>query len=355
MPPRSMLKKRKPKRSLTDRIRSKKKRAARKPRVLTVPAKKQVSTIVRREISRQSETLRNFGRLTYQPAAQTGTSGFEGANYFLINLGGVVGLSGQTSPPMRTINGIPNAWNSPTASTYNQVYMGKNVFGKTFTSKINLVMPSLRTIQSGAGQDAWQSIPTNYQYRLVIFKVKDHPSRSAGATTNTQGSFTTTGFKNCIGSAFGINSPDSEAMPDPTGAPLPWTNHDLMWSPTNKTNFHILKEKRGRISVGSSAQATNNPLLATLGGSQYPCEASFSFTHKINKKLNLNYDANVPAGGLPTVAAVTNYDTTIGMFLVLSPLGEQPPIPGNQGSAAQWNDYILPYIHVTNSFSFTDM
>lgn len=325
----------------------------RKKKALTKPASKAVRSVVKREIGRQSETFRNFGRYTFQDPTTALTS-FQDANYFLINIGGVVALSGQTAAPMRTINAIPTAWNQPTVSTYNQSYKGVSIYSKSFQAKINLVMPSLRTLQTGSGQDQWQNIPTNYEYRLVIFKTKDHPSRSSGAVGNTQGSFVTTGFRNVVGQAFGINSPDSEAMPDPTGTPLPWTNHDLMWSVTNKTNFKILKERRGRISVASSAQATNNPLTASRGASTYPSEANFTFNLPINKKLNLNYDVTTPAGALPTVPAITNYDSTIGMFLCLCPLGSSAPVGGSQGTATNLNDIIQPYIHVATTMSFTD-
>lgn len=325
----------------------------RKRTSLPKKAKTEVKAVVKREIGRQAETFLNFGRTLYQISG-VAPSTFDGARYFLGNLGGIININGETVPPMKTINAI--AVNSNVAggqSPYNQTYHGKSIYGKYMKSKINLVLPSIKTIPTGAAD--WQVMPQNYEYRFIVFKTKAQPAINNAAAGFTNAPFSVNGFKNEVGSSFGINSTDADALPDPTGAAMGFINEDLMRAPVNKTNFTVLMEKRGRISPGTAMNATANPASVTNGGRQYSNEANFTFTHKINKKLNLQLESGTTqtAPDITGVQRITNYDTSICFFLVLSPLGEG--LPTSLSSAKQWNDLIGPYIHIHNSFTFTDM
>lgn len=316
-------------------------------------AKTQVKTMVKREIGRQSETFMNFGRYNYQesePAPNT----FDGARFFLGNLGGIIAINGETMSPMKTINALAvNANVASGQSAYNQTYHGKSIYGKYMKTKVNLVLPSIKTIPVGAAD--WQVMPQNYEYRFIIFKTKPQPAINNAAAGFTNAPFSVNGFKNEVGSTFGVYSLDADSLPDPSGVLQPFINEDLMRAPVNKTNFTVLMEKRGRLSPGTAMNATSNPASVTNGAKQYPSEANFSFTHKINKKLNLQKESTTvqTAPDITGVSRITNYDTSICMFLVLSPLGEGTP--SSLSSAKQWNDLIEPYIHISNSFTFTDM
>ena len=321
-------------------------------KALPKKAKKQVTRIVTREIGRRSETLMNFGRLLYQEA-QAAQSTFEGARYFLGNIGGVIDMNGQTISPMRTINAIPMNQNiAQGISAYNQTYDGRSIFGKYMRTKIRLVMPSIRTQPTG-GTD-WQQMPQAYEYRMIIFKTKNQPAINNAAAGFTNLPFAVNGFLNEVGSTFGINSTDLESLPDPTGVAMGFVNDDLMRAPVNKTNFTVLYEKRGNISPGTAMNATSNSASVTLGGKQYPTEANFTYTHKINKKLNLQAESGTvqTTPGITGVSRITNYDTSIGMFLVLNPKG--PGLPSSLSRASNWNTAIGPYINIHNSFTFTD-
>lgn len=330
-------------------------RKARK--ALPKKAKTEVKSIVKSEIGRQAESYMNFGRYLYQ-ASKTAQNTFEGAQYFLINLGGSIQVNAETSVPMKTINAQAIQQNAATGTTYNQSYKGTSIYGKYMRTKVNLVMPSIKTI--GVGGADWQQMPQNYEYRFIIFKTKPQPANNYSNTTDPGAfaPFSINGFKNEVGTTFGIRSDDTTALPDPTGAPMNYINEDLMRAPVNKTNFTVLYEKRGRISPGTAMNATDNNASVTNGGKQYSNEANFTYTHKINKKLNLQLTDETPQSSTAPpspvdLARVTNYDTSIMMYLVLSPVGEGDP--SSLSSAANWNSRIKPYIHVHNSFTFTDM
>ncbi|AXH79325.1 MAG: hypothetical protein [Circular genetic element sp.] len=316
-------------------------------------AKTQVKTMVKREIGRQAETFMNWGRFNYQ-GAQPAPNTFDGAKYFLGNIGGIIDINAQTMSPMKTINALAvNANIAGGQSAYNQTYHGKSIYGKYMKTKVNLVLPSIKTISVG-GAD-WQTMPQNYEYRFIVFKTKNQPAINNAAAGFTNAPFSVNGFKNEVGSTFGINSIDADSLPDPSGVLQPFINQDLMRAPVNKTNFTVLMEKRGRLSPGTAMNATSNPSSVTNGARQYSSEANFSFTHKINKKLNLQLESGTvqTTPDITGVQRITNYDTSICMFLVLSPLGEG--VPSSLSSAKQWNDRIEPYIHISNSFTFTDM
>ncbi|AXH78658.1 MAG: hypothetical protein [Circular genetic element sp.] len=316
-------------------------------------AKTQVQTIVKREIGRQAETFMNFGRYNYQTASSAPNT-FDGARYFLGNLGGIISINGETMSPMKTINALAvNANIAGGQQPYNQTYHGKSIYGKYMKTKVNLVLPSVPTVAVG-GAD-WQAMPQNFEYRFIIFKTKSQPAINNAAAGFTNAPFSVNGFKNEVGSTFGIRSLDAGSLPDPNGVLQPFINEDLMRAPVNKTNFTVLMEKRGKISPSSGMNATSNPASVTNGARQYPTEANFSFSHKINKKLNLQLESGTvqTTPDITGVQRITNYDTSICMFLVLSPLGEG--VPSSLSSAKRWNDSIEPYIHVSNSFTFTDM
>ncbi len=327
-------------------------------KALSKPAKKAVSTVVKREIGARAETLMNFGRLLYQTASQAPTT-FEGARYWLGNVGGIIDMNAQTLVPMKTINA--QAVNSNIAagiSAYNQTYHGRSIYGKYFTSKVSIHYPSIRT--SPTGTTPWQSQPGSYEYRVIFFKTKSQPAINNALAGYTNAPFSLNGFKNEVGSSFGISSTDADSLPDPTGAAYPWMNRDLMTAKVNTTNFKVLLEKRGRLTPTSSMNATSNNASVTQGPAKYPSEAHITFTHKINKKLNLQLEAETGQSGTPPgppgvagVSRITNYDTSIGMFIVFSPLGEG--LPSSDAAAQKWNDVIDPFIHVQNSFTFTDM
>ena len=327
------------------------KRKAKK--ALPKKAKAEVKTVVKREIGRQSETFMNFGRYNYQGCSSAPNT-FDGAKYFLGNLGGIIAVNGETFAPMKTINAIAvNANVAGGQQEFNQTYKGKSIYGKYMRTKINLVLPSIPTIAVGSAD--WQTMPQNYEYRFIVFKTKAQPAINNAAAGFTNLPFSVGAFRNEVGSAFGIRSLDSSSVPDPSGVLQPFINQDLMRAPVNKTNFTVLMEKRGRLSPGSSMNATSNPASVTNGAKQYPTEANFTYTHKINKKLNLQPDVDTTqtAPDVTGVQRITNYDTSICMFLVLSPIGEG--IPTSLSSAKRWNDNIEPYIHISNSFTFTDM
>lgn len=326
-------------------------RKARKP--LSKPAKKAVSSVVKREIGARAETLMNFGRLLYQTASTAPVS-FEGARYWLGNVGGIIDMNAQTLVPMKTINA--QAVNSNVAAglaPYNQTYHGRSIYGKYFTSKVSIHYPSIKT--SPTGGLPWQSQPGSYEYRVIFFKTKSQPAINNALAGYTNAPFSLNGFKNEVGSSFGISSTDADSLPDPTGAAYPWCNRDLMTAKVNKTNFTVLLEKRGRLTPTSSMNATANNASVTMGPAKYPSEAHITFTHKINKKLNLQLEAETTqtTPGVAGVSRITNYDTSIGMFICFSPLGEG--LPSSDASAKIWNDKIDPFIHVQNSFTFTDM
>lgn len=328
----------------------------RKPRAMPKKATKAVKTIVKREIGRRAETFLNYGRTLYQPA-QTAQNTFEGARYFLCNVGGIIDIGGQSISPMRGINAIAVNQNiAGGQSAYNQTYHGREIYGKYLRTKVKLNMPSIRTVPVGSLD--WQTMPQSYEYRMIFFKTKNQPAINNATAGFTNAPFALNGFKNEVGSTFGISSTDAESLPEPfpPGALQGFVNDDLMRAPVNKTNFTVLYQKRGKISVGSSMNATSNPSSVTNGGPQYPNEANFSFTHKINKKLNLQLETDtdqpITPGNLG-VTRITNYDTSICMFLVLCPLGEG--LPTSNSSASTWNEAIVPWVSVHNSFSFTDM
>jgi len=323
-------------------------------KALSTPAKKQVRTMVKREIGRQAETLMNFGRTLYQPAG-TAINTFQGARYYLANVGGSIAINDETMPPFKNINAIAVNQNiAGGLSAYNQTYHGQDIFGKYMRTKIKLTMPSIRSVPTG-GVD-WQQMPQNYCYRMIFFKSKPQPAINTAAAGFTNAPFCLNGFKNEVGSTFGISSTDAESLPDITGALQPFINDDLMRAPVNKTNFTVLYERRGKISPGSAQNATANPTAQTQGPKQYPSEADFTFTHKINKKLNLQLESTTAQPllpGQPGTSRVTNLDTSICFFLVLCPAGEG--IPSSQSSAAIWNEAIVPHLSVHSTFTFTDM
>lgn len=313
--------------------------------------KRDVKKIVLAGFNKRAENLMNYGRYVYQEPG-TAQASFEGARYWLGNISGTQTIQGETFFPMNTISAL--AVNQNVAAglpQYNQTYHGKEIFGKYFNSTITLTMPSLRTIAVG-GAD-WQQIPTNFSYRIIIYKQQKRPSSNITNTAGSSQPFSTTGFKNEVGTMFGISSPATEAVPDPTGTAQPWINNDLMTSRVNKTNYKVLYEKRGKLSLSSTMSATANPASVTAGPARYPSEAVFRFSHKIMKKLQLqNRDQTPQVPVTTTTTQITNYDNTIGMFLVMNPLGEG--LPTQQGTAETFNAGITPYIHISNSFTFND-
>jgi len=322
----------------------------RRRKTLTKTEKKQVTTIVSRSINKRSENLMNFGRYLYQASGQPLiASNFDGARYWSGNLGGVVPLGGQTFAPMNTIAALAvNSNVSAGLPVYNQTYHGREIYGKYFSSTVTLALPSIDTIAVG-GLD-WARMPCNFSYRFIAYRNAKRPATGVAASAGAAQTFTLAGFKNEVGSMFGINSDNSEALPDPTGAAQPWCNNDLMTAKINKTNFKVLFEKRGKLSVGTSMNATQNTASVTSGAARYPSEAVFKFSHKIQQKLQLQNTDNTPQN--PTsipFGKITNYDNTIGMFLVLNPLGERAP-----SGAADWNKLVMPYCHIQNSFTFSD-
>lgn len=340
------------------KIQSAVRRRQRVRKALPKPAKKQVTSIVKREISRQTETMMNWGRLLYQEP-QTALLSMEGAQYWLGNLGGVIAINDQTITPMKLINAIPINQNVAAGlSPWNQSYSGRSIFGKTMQTKINLVMPSLRSIPVG-GAD-WQTMPQNLQYRMLIFKTKNQPAINTAAAGFTNAPFCLNGFQNEVGSTFGVSSADSEALPDPTGAPgtIKFVNKDLMTAKFNTMNFTKLYEKRGYISPASSLNATSNPSVTTQGSRQYPSEVNFSYTHKINKKLNLQLESETgqTTPGVAGTSRITNYDTSICFFLALCPVA--PGKPGQLNDAATQNASLAalpnPYVNISSRFFFTD-
>lgn len=328
-------------------------RRKRTRKALTKPAKKQVTSLVKKEIGKQAETLMNFGRLLYQTSG-TAQNSFEGARYWLGNIGGIIALDAQTIVPMKTINAqAVNANIASGLSAYNQTYHGKSIYGKYMRTKVSIHFPCIRT--SAVGGASWETMPGNYEYRCIFFKTKPQPAINQAPSGYTNAPFSTNGFKNEVGSSFGVSSDNSDSLPDPDGNAYPWMNRDLMTASVNKTNFTVLYEKRGKLSMGSSMNATSNNASVTMGPHKYPSEAHISFTHKVNKKLNLQLetDTSQTTPGVSGVSRITNYDTSIGMFIVFCPSGSG--MPNTDSAASVWNDKIEPYIHVQNSFTFTDM
>ena len=200
-------------RTIANAFRRKKARKA-----LTKPARKQVSTIAKREIGRQAETLMNFGRLLYQTAS-TAPNSFEGCRYMLVNVGGSIALNAQTMVPMKTINAqAVNANIAGGQQAYNQTYHGRAIMGKTMSTKVTIVYPSIRTTSVGGAP--WQSQPGSYEYRCVFFKTKSQPAINNSLAGYTNAPFSLNGFRNEVGQNFGISSTDADSLPDPTSGSM---------------------------------------------------------------------------------------------------------------------------------------
>ncbi len=323
----------------------------RKPTGLNKTEKLDVKRIVYEGFNQRAENLMNYGRFLYQEPQVAQTS-FEGAKYWLGNIAGPQNINGQTFTPMNTMSALAvNANVAAGLPAYNQTFHGKEIFGKYFTSTVTLTLPSIRT--SPVGGSDYQQIPTTYSYRVIFYKQQRRPSSNITNTSGSSQPFSTTGFRNEVGTMFGVNSPNTEAVPDPTGVAQPWINNDLMVSKVNSVNYKVLYERRGKLSVGSSMTATSNDASVTPGHQRYPAEAVFKFHHKVNKKLQLlNTDATPQSPLFSTGSPVTNYDNTVGLFIVMNPVGEG--LANQSGTAATWNNAITPYIHINNSFTFND-
>ncbi len=302
---------------------------------------KVIARVVKKTLSSRIEKKRNASRSLYEIAASA--PNFGGCAYFLGNLGGQAPITGSSFSPMQTIaavNASAFGWGSN-----NQVYFGKEIAGKYMKTNITLTLPSFRSVPVG-GAD-FQQLPLNYNYRAIFFRQKDRPGTSQ-ATTGLARRPAYSLFQNDLGTKYGPLSDPGLAVPDLTGTAI-WTNNDLMISKFNRENFTILKEQRGNLSLSQSLNATSNNAVVTAGGARFPSEAQINYYHPINKKLQMELtDKTTPGTPTTPLTYPLNYNTTIGVMIVLNPLGE----PANYEST--WNNVIEPYININNTFVFTD-
>ncbi len=299
--------------------------------------------VVERELSKRVEQYKNASRLSLN-SGMTPTSGQFGSTiYFAGNIAGAVPIAGSSFDPMNTIAARNLLTIGPaTDNNTNMAFTGKEIFGKHFHSTLTLTLPSVRTLATG-GPD-YQTIPTNYEYRVIYCRSKHRPGSGPSQAGQSQAVLYNI-LQNEIGNKFGPLSPTTGCVPDQNGNQT-WLNNDLMVQPLNRTNWTILHEKKGRLSCGSSMTATSNNASVTPGQTRYPSEARIHFNLPIKKKIQLDLD-NFPAAATPQTAI--DYNTSIFMVVFLNPMGEPPAAEVN------WNEKIEPYINLSNTFTFTDM
>ncbi len=303
--------------------------------------KTKITKIVKQQIAKQAETFRNASRVV--GGLFNNAPSFESANYFLVNLGGVAQYAGQSISPLNTISAVAIDANSPNITDSNQVYRGKEIYGQYMNTRVTITLPAFRT--SPVGNRDWETLPMNYSYRVIFFKATQRPASTVASTgLGRRPMFSM--FSNAIGTKFGPSSLSTLAVPDQTGT-QGWTNNDLMLSPINRTNWKVLKEIKGKLSVASAMSAHENNASVTRNA-QYPSEITHSFTLPINKKIQLQLDDTTPNAST-LLTTPLNYDTSIGMMIVMCPLGER------YGQATNWNDFISPYVQLDNTFCWRDM
>ncbi len=333
-----------PKRDAARRRAYLRKRGAKPVRRVSKPRpryRKAIASVVKKTLASQAETFKNATRVT--GGTFTGAPSFEAAQYYLVNLGGVATYTGQSTTPLNTITANAINAQAPSVLVANQTYQGKEIFGKYLHCKVNITLPAFRT--SPVGNRDWETLPMNFNYRCIFFKSTDRPAQSVSGTGLGRRPMYSM-FKNAIGTCFGPSSPASLCVPDSAGV-QGWTNQDLMQSPVNRTNWKVLKEYKGKLSCASSMSATDNNASVTRNAA-YPSEVQHYLTLPINKKLQLQLTDDTPSAGA-LLTNPLNYDTSIGMMIIFNPLGEQ------YGQATNWSSYIQPYVHIDNTFAWTDM
>lgn len=319
------------------RFAKKKKKAGPKKKKTSV-----VKSVVKKELAKRVETYMNASRLTNQQPLVPASGNFGNTVFFFGNLGGDVPVGGQTFIPMNTIAATQLVTSGGVTTSNNQAFTGREIFGKRFNTKVTLTLPSVRTQPTG-GAD-WQQLPVNYEYRALIFKVKNRPGAGPSQSGQQQAPMVNL-LQNEIGAKFGPLSPNSLCVPEAgTGAGV-WLNNDLLRQRLNRTNWHFFKEQKGRLSVGSTMSATSNSASVTSGASRYPSEAVINLSIPINKKIQLDVDT-VPDPDSTKTAL--DYNNSIYLAIFLNPMGEL------QNYEATWNNAITPYIHISNTFTWSD-
>ncbi len=319
---------------------------SRKPRNSTKKTCASVAkAIVKKELNKQVETKYSASR-TMRSTSLQGTT-FGQTAYFFGNLGGTAPVSGGTFTEMNTIKAL--AINQDTASglpSFNNTFDGKNIFAKYFQSEIRLTMPSVRTSPTGTADQ--QQLPINYEYRCMFFKQKRRPATTSFTSGLAQQPVFSV-LRNAVGTAMGPRSTDATCIPevDNPASNGPWYSSDLMNGFFNKQTFKLLKEYRGKLSVGATLNAISNDGVLTSGASRHPAEASFKLRVPIDKKLLMSQSNKTSQ--LVDTSTPLNYDTSLYVMILLNPLGESPTIEST------WNTAISPYIDINNTFAWTDM
>jgi hypothetical protein len=324
-------------------FRSRKRKYAPKRTMVKAVAK----NVVKRELNKQTETKYSASRTMRSPSLQGST--FGQVAYFLGNLGGSSPIQASSFTEMNTIKAL--AINQDIATglpTFNNTFDGKNIFAKYFKSEVRLTMPSVRTNPTGGADQ--QQLPINFEYRCLFFKQGKRPAAtqySLASGLAAQPCFSI--VRNAVGTAMGPRSTDASCLPEVDNPTVngPWYSSDLVDGFFNKQSFKLLKEYRGKISVGATMNAVDNNAVLTSGGQRHPNEVTFKLHVPINKKV-LMTQGNTSS---QTVAVSTplNYDTSIYVMILLNPLGEVATYEST------WNTAIAPYIDINNTFAWTDM
>lgn len=304
--------------------------------------------VVKSENLKQVETFRSGSRLMRQVSLATPGGTFGGCRFFLGNVGGKSPIQLSSFTEMNTMKATAINQDVATGlSVSNNTFNGKYIYGKHLRSNITFTMPSIRT--QGVGTADQQQIPINYAYRAIYFKQKKRPAATqytvaAGLAAQPIYSL----FRNEIGTAFGVSSSNATCLPevDSPASNGPWYNTDLMDTKVNTQSFEVLKEYRGRVSVGSSMNATANSAVITSGSERHPSQVRFSLHYPINKKLLMTQGST--SSQTVEVSTPLNFDTSIYFTLILDPVGE----PGTYEST--WNNAVEPYIDINNTFAWTD-